>query len=124
MATQRIRSPQLQSLGDYLKFASVYAIVVLILLAACLAAVADADQLPWITALCATVPFAFLPEWWATHQRQQNSTFAPASAAGTDSIHSTLERICYLLVTIAVVTVLLGGGMLAILLAPEWLQTL
>lgn len=102
-------SSQMRTLGDYLLFSFVYG---------CLAAlfvvlgmfVGPDVEITWVALIGATVPFLFLPAWWATHVAQRLAADAPAEDL------TIAQKLIYLLVAITVIGCMVAAGVFGYLM--------
>ena len=102
-------SSQLRTLGDYIAFSLIYSLITLLLVAVGMATLGEDLHLDWIATIAAILGFAFLPAWWSTRQASVLAAQAPQQDLTVG------KKLGYLLVTIAVLATVLGGGLFAYL---------
>lgn len=103
-------APQLRSPAEYVLFSTIYSGITLTLLIAALTVAGSGERIVWYATLSASVPFLFLPAWWAL----QNTPKLAAAAPAEDLTLS--EKLVCLALSIAIIVTILGGGLFAFLL--------
>lgn len=102
-------SSQMRTIGEYTTFSVIYSIITLVLVVIGINVLGNAFDVGWIAAIAGILPFTVLPAWWSTRQADALAKLAPC-----DDISITL-KITYLLIAIALIAGIIGGGLLAYL---------
>tara|TARA_R110002094_G_scaffold25005_22_gene37307 strand:- start:1514 stop:1957 length:444 start_codon:yes stop_codon:yes gene_type:complete len=98
-------SSQLRTLPDYAAFAVIYSLISLGFVIAGMQVLGDSLDIGWIAAIAATIPFAFLPAWWAIRQAAQIAELAPQPDLTLG------QKLGYLGIAILIIGGIIGGGL-------------